>query len=37
MKPKIDWFRAILIVGGGLGLIYLLIMLGESPAALFIP
>ena len=34
---KVDWFRVVLIVGGGLGLIYLLINLGESPAALFIP
>lgn len=37
MKTRIDWFRAVLIIGGGLALIYLLIKLGESPAAFFIP
>lgn len=36
MKLKIDWFRATLIVGGGLCLVYLLIKLGESPVALLI-
>lgn len=34
---KINWFRAAVIVGGGLVLVYLLIRLGKSPLALFIP
>lgn len=34
---RVDWFRVVLIVGGGLAIGYLLIKLGASPAALFIP
>lgn len=36
-EMKINWFRAAVIVGGGLVLVYLLIRLGKSPLALFIP
>lgn len=37
MKRKVDWFRVLMILGGGGLLVYFLIKLGQSPASLFIP
>jgi hypothetical protein len=36
-RQPVDWFRVILILGGGAGLIYFVIKLGESPISLLLP